>query len=153
MATLHVRNVPDELYEALRAAAEADGRSIGAEATALLRAALRQREEGRRDVGRLVAVGPTFKGQLAARAKQIVLHAQRLAQGDGAAEVTPAHVMLAMLDDPVLRPALERGGITEESARAALPPPDEPRTTPPPIGDDARKMLERALLAALGLDA
>ena len=32
MATLHVRNVPDSLYEALRASAEQNGRSIGAQA-------------------------------------------------------------------------------------------------------------------------
>jgi len=36
MATLHVRQVPDELYELLRRRAEANGRSIGAEATVLL---------------------------------------------------------------------------------------------------------------------
>jgi plasmid stability protein len=152
MATLHVRNVPDDLYEALREAAEADGRSIGAQATVFLRGALRHRDEGRREVGRLLAAGPSFKGQFAARAKQIVLHAQGIAQRSGADEVTPAHVLLAMLDDPVLRVSLERGGITDESVRAALPPPAKPRTSPPPIGADARKMLERALLAALGLD-
>jgi plasmid stability protein len=39
--TLHVRNVPTELYEALRAAAEEHGSSIGAEAIRLLRRALR----------------------------------------------------------------------------------------------------------------
>ena len=36
MATLHVRNVPDELYERLRRQADAEGRSIGAEAVQLL---------------------------------------------------------------------------------------------------------------------
>jgi antitoxin FitA len=41
VATLHVRNVPDELYETLRARAEREGRSINAEAIALLDAALR----------------------------------------------------------------------------------------------------------------
>jgi plasmid stability protein len=153
VATLHVRNVPDELYEALREAAEADGRSIGAEAIALLRTALPLCDERRREVGRLLPSRPTFKAQFAARAQQIVLHAQGIAQRGGAEEVTPAHVMLAMLDDPVLRPSLERGGITEESARAALPPSAKPRTSPPPIGDDARKLLERALVSALGLDA
>jgi ATP-dependent Clp protease ATP-binding subunit ClpA len=153
VATLHVRNVPDELYEELRAAAEADGRSIGAEAIALLRLALPQREERRRELGRVLPSPPSFKAQFAARAKQIVLHAQALAQRDGADEVTPAHVMLAMLDDPVLRPSLERGGVTEAAARAALPPPAKPRSAPPPVGDDARKMLERAMLAALDLDA
>ena len=45
MATLHVRNVPDELYEELRATAERDGRSIGAEAITLLRSALTMRSQ------------------------------------------------------------------------------------------------------------
>lgn len=37
---LHVRGIPDDLYEALRAAAEADGRSISAETIAILKSAL-----------------------------------------------------------------------------------------------------------------
>ena len=36
MATLHVRNVPDELYELLRERAAANSRSIGAETCELL---------------------------------------------------------------------------------------------------------------------
>jgi plasmid stability protein len=43
MATLHVRNVPDELYERLRRRAREDGRSINAEAIELLRPALADR--------------------------------------------------------------------------------------------------------------
>jgi antitoxin FitA len=45
MATLHVRNVPDELYEALRARAEREGRSINAETIAVLREVLRPSAE------------------------------------------------------------------------------------------------------------
>lgn len=41
MATLHVRNVPDEIYAALRARAEREGRSINAETIVVLRDALR----------------------------------------------------------------------------------------------------------------
>lgn len=40
MATLHVRNVPDDVYEALRARAEQEGRSINAAAITILREAL-----------------------------------------------------------------------------------------------------------------
>lgn len=43
MATLHVRDVPDELYEALRARARREGRSISQEAIAILRRALGRR--------------------------------------------------------------------------------------------------------------
>ena len=48
VAVLHVRNVPDELYEELRAEARAEGRSIGAQAIAVLAEGLakhREREE------------------------------------------------------------------------------------------------------------
>lgn len=45
MATLHVRNVPDELYEALRARAKQHGRSINAETIALLEPALESRDK------------------------------------------------------------------------------------------------------------
>jgi plasmid stability protein len=152
VATLHVRNVPDELYEELRAAAEADGRSIGAEATHLLGRALRDRDEREERVRDVLSSASPFKARFAATAKELVLRAQALAQEAGAEEVAPPHVLLAMLEDPVLRPTLERGGITEESTRTALPPAAKPRTSPPPVGDDARKMLERALLAALDLD-
>lgn len=37
MATLHVRNVPEEVYETLRERARRNGRSINAEAIAVLR--------------------------------------------------------------------------------------------------------------------
>jgi hypothetical protein len=44
---------------------------------------------------------------------------------------------------------LLRGGVTDESARAALPPPAKPGTSAPPLSAEARQMLERALLASL----
>lgn len=40
MATLHVRNVPDDLYERLRARAKLEGRSLSAEVVQLLGQAL-----------------------------------------------------------------------------------------------------------------
>ncbi len=48
MATLCVRDVPDYLYEQIRARAKRRGRSIGAEAVALLTEFLRHEEEARR---------------------------------------------------------------------------------------------------------
>lgn len=43
VATLHVRDVPDEVYEALRARARREGRSISQEAIAILRRTLGRR--------------------------------------------------------------------------------------------------------------
>ena len=51
MATLHVRNVPDDLYEQIRDRAEVSSRSLSAEVVVLLRGAL---EEKRASVGEML---------------------------------------------------------------------------------------------------
>lgn len=43
MATLHVRNLPDDLYQQIRDRAEASSRSLSAEVVVLLRGALEKR--------------------------------------------------------------------------------------------------------------
>jgi plasmid stability protein len=150
MATLHVRNVPDELYERLRASAEDEGRSIGAQATALLQSALSDRDFRREAYARVRIGGQSpFRRRFAKSAKQLVVRGQQIAAEQGSPEVLPPHVLLAMLEDDVLRPTLERGGVTEESVRAALPPAARRLEFAPPLSADARQMLERALLASL----
>jgi plasmid stability protein len=151
MATLHVRNVPDELYEELRGLSERDGRSIGAEAITLLRFALTQRSQMYEGLQQAVSRGRSvFAERFAERAKDIVTRAQDICREVGSAEVTPAHVMLAMLEDGVLRPTLERRGITEEAVRAVLPS-GPPRPGPAPVSAETRRMLEQALVQTLGL--
>jgi plasmid stability protein len=151
MATLHVRNVPDELYEELRVVAERDGRSIGAEAVVLLRGALSERNRTYEGVQLAVARGKSaFAERFAERAKEIVTRAQEICREVGSAEVTPAHVMLAMLEDDVLRPTLERRGITVDAVRSVLPS-GPPRQGRAPVSAETRRMLEQALLQALGL--
>ncbi len=149
MATLHVRNVPDELYERLREAAEEEGRSIGAQATILLRGALVARDQRKQGLQRVIVNASPFKRRFADTAKELVVRGQELARELGSGEVLPAHVLLAMLEDDVLRPALERGGITLESVQAALPAAGAPLEELPPVSADARRMLEQALLASL----
>ena len=57
MATLYVREVPEELYAALRERADAEGRSISAEAVSLLKQALeRDAEERRRRQAHMAAL-------------------------------------------------------------------------------------------------
>lgn len=152
MATLHVRNVPDELYEELRAAAERESRSIGAEAIILLRLALRERDRFYSNFVSQPRPRPrsAFGRRFAEQAQNLVLRAQEHCREVGSPEVTPAHVMLAMLEDPVLAPSLERKGITEEAVRAVLPS-GPSRTGLAPISAEARTMLETALLQSLGL--
>ena len=53
MATLHVRGVPDRLYERLRRRARVESRSIGSEAVVLLDGAL-EREASRESLKRLL---------------------------------------------------------------------------------------------------
>ncbi len=50
MPTLHVRNVPDELYERIRRQAQAQNRSISAEVIMLLNRALAETERSQGDV-------------------------------------------------------------------------------------------------------
>jgi hypothetical protein len=153
MATLHARNFPDDLYEELRKTAEREGRSIGAQAIMLVRFALEQRAGFLGGLGerRQPTRGRTpFSRRFAERAQDLVLRAQEICREVGSPEVTPAHVMLAMLEDDVLRPTLERKGITEDAVRAVLPS-GPPRTGPAPISSEARGMLELALLQSLGL--
>jgi plasmid stability protein len=149
MATLHVRNVPEELYEELRALADREGRSIGAEAVALLRRALAERRGVHELIGQ-AAGGGAFKQRFVERAEEIVRRAQDLCREVGSAEVTPAHVLLAMLEDDVLRPTLERRGITEDAVRSVLPS-GPPRQGPAHVSAETRRMLEQALLQAVGL--
>ena len=90
MATLYVRNVPDDVYERLRAAAQEDGRSIAAQTTVLLREGLTWRGQRRESMERMVRTSP-FKRRFARTAKELVLRAQELARERGAPEVLPAH--------------------------------------------------------------
>ncbi|MBA2274774.1 MAG: hypothetical protein H0W21_12885, partial [Actinobacteria bacterium] len=55
MPSLQVRNIPDDLYEALRATADREGRSLSAQAVAILRRALADSLVDRAGVARRVA--------------------------------------------------------------------------------------------------
>jgi plasmid stability protein len=54
MATLHVRNVPDEIYSTIQSLARSRNRSLSAEVITLLQQALRQ-EQQRQEQLKLVA--------------------------------------------------------------------------------------------------
>jgi plasmid stability protein len=150
MATLHVRNVPDELYEALREEADRDGRSIGAQAVVLLQRALFDRSVLVSNVRRAISHRRSpFLRRFAESAKELVVRAQELAQELGSPAVTPAHVLLAMLEDDVLRSSLERAGVTAAEVRANLSPAGPPAETKPPFSPETKRLLEQALRASL----
>ena len=113
MATLHVRNVPDELYARLRLRAEANGRSIGAEAVHLLddgiegsgpRSPLRGIRRRRRRPG--ADAVPFAPG-----ARRVLESAQDEARELGHAHIDTEHLLLGVLN---VRPL---PGVTLEQAR------------------------------------
>ena len=106
MATLHVRNVPDDLYERLRVRAEAEGRSIGAEAVQLLDRQLAGRGLLRRRGG-----APSSGGHMSAAGRAVVASAQEEAAGLGHTYVGTEHLLLGVLAQRSLP------GLTLEQAR------------------------------------
>jgi plasmid stability protein len=144
MATLHVRNVPDELYELLRERAAANGRSIGAETCQLLferlvAAAGRPRPifaipgMRRRPIG---APGPFTR--FTAEARQAVVTAQEEARALRHDHVGTDHLLLGVLDP---------GAAAE--VRARMTPGDADVEGQIPFTPDAKRALELALRAAL----
>ncbi|HET7046515.1 MAG TPA: Clp protease N-terminal domain-containing protein [Gaiellaceae bacterium] len=161
MATLHVRNVPDGLYEALRRQAEANGRSIGAEAVQLLEKQLaiglvhgRERRfvRSRR---RRRGCGPFQRFTAPARAA--VAAAQDEARTLRHDHVGTGHLLLGLLTagESTASTVLETLGLTPERVRAELTErgvvgQEEPPARIP-FEPGAKKALELALREALSL--
>jgi plasmid stability protein len=62
VATLHVRNIPDELYEGLRRLADDQGRSISEQVIEILRTMLRHdRQQARKLMAELVRERPRLR--------------------------------------------------------------------------------------------
>lgn len=143
MATLHVRNVPDELYELLRERAAANGRSIGAETCQLIyerlvAAAGRPRSLPlpglrRRPVGR---PGPFTR--FTAEARQAIVVAQQEARALRHDHVGTDHLLMAVLD---------RQGARE--VRARMTPGDADVQGRIPFTPEAKRALEIALRLTL----
>jgi Clp amino terminal domain, pathogenicity island component len=142
MATLHVRNVPDDLYELLRERAAENDRSIGAETVQLLQEHLGAQERGfgrRRRPGQ----GPFFN-RFTPTARAAIRTAQEEARGFGHDHIGTEHLLLGVL--------AEAPGIVDlspEEVRAQLEPGNAQPTGRIPFTPDAKKALELALRAAL----
>jgi hypothetical protein len=139
MATLHVRNVPDDLYELLRERAAENDRSIGAETVQLLQEQLGARARG---VGGRRRAGPFTRFTPAARLA--VATAQDEARGLGHASVGTEHLLLGVLAQ---EPSL--ADLTPEDVRAQLDPGDAQPSGQIPFTPTAKQALELALRAAL----
>jgi plasmid stability protein len=72
MPSLQVRNIPDDLYQALRASADKEGRSLSAQTVAILRRALADSLVDRAGVARRVAARRRSAGIITRRAEEMV---------------------------------------------------------------------------------
>ncbi len=155
MATLHVRNVPDDLYELLRERALANDRSIGAEAVQLLQERLASRPAFPFPRRRRPSAPGRFQ-RFTPRARQAVVAAQEQARALSHADVDTGHVLLGVLlqeDAPVVA-CLHDLGVTFESARAVVEhrPRDEAQQPGQiPFQPGTKKALELALRESLAL--
>ena len=168
MATLHVRNVPDVLYEALRENASLNGRSIGAELVTVLERDLRVPEPAL-DLGRARTIpygrvarrrGNTpLLSRFNARGRQVVAVAQEEAVSLDASALEPEHILLALMREPATLASLILGhaGLTYEDVRATVE--TSVRSGSPGTGDPmrfspgAKKALELALRESINLRA
>jgi plasmid stability protein len=154
VATLHVRNVPDQLYETLRATAELEGRSIGAQAVALLQQGLKTDVAGRQKLRRRLGAGPSFLKD----ARRAVVVAQEEVRALRHAEVGTEHLLLGLLGlggnvaAALSKPPLVID-VDEVRRRVAelRPAAEQAPTGQIPFTPGAKQALEQALREALAL--
>jgi plasmid stability protein len=164
VATLHVRNVPDTLYERLRRRADANGRSIGGEAVAILEEQLAVERVvrasgapalffGRRR--RSPGLGPFER--FSPRGSKVMVYAQEEARALRHAYVGTEHLLLGLLRDEagIAARALRAVGIEHRDVRKRVEeivgvgdkePPAQLAFVP-----RAKKVLELALRESLAL--
>jgi hypothetical protein len=156
MATLHVRNVPEPLYQLLRRQAEQNGRSIGAEAISMIEHQVAFQAVQRRPgpLGRLGRAAPGAQ-RFSSNARAAVVEAQNAARELHNDHVGTGHLLLGLLRaEGGARLALETLGVDEEHVRAELEervPAAERTPARLPFGPDAKQALELALRESLTL--
>jgi hypothetical protein len=148
VATLHVRNVPDDLYELLRERAGANDRSIGAETIQLLYERLMVRAAPLPGVlfRRRAAQPSGALTRFTAEARQAVVKAQAEARALRHGHVATEHLLLGVLGQDVpAATALRELGLTADGVRAQLSPGDEEPKGQIPFDPEAKRALEIAL--------
>jgi len=162
MATLHVRNVPDEVYELLRERAAVNGRSIGAETVQLLEERLGLAGPARPP--RRAAVPGRRQGhtglftRFTPEARDVVVDAQERARALGHDHVGSEHLLLGLLgrgQGTALLQGLAALGVTleqvEEKIGRSPGRGDAPQPGQIPFEPAAKQALELALREALKL--
>jgi ATP-dependent Clp protease ATP-binding subunit ClpA len=158
VATLHVRNVPDELYEALRARADAVGRSIGAETIGILSQAMFEEHGGnllRPRFGRRRMARPRPWERITGRARRALVLAQDEARGLGHNYLGTEHMLLGLFAEGVAARALALLGLSPDGVRAQVVEivgrGDATAAGAMPFTPRSKKVLELALREALRL--
>jgi len=143
MATLHVRNVPDDLYERLRRQAEANGRSIGGEAIHLID----ERLGGppRRGLLRRRASAPD--GRMGESGREVLASAQDEARGLGHTYIGTEHLLLGVLAHRPL-PGLTLEGAREKAVALVGRGEGAPADVELPFTARAKKALDLAVTEA-----
>jgi hypothetical protein len=156
MATLHVRNVPDPLYEALRECADSAGRSIGAQTVEILTDALVPRRGGRRVIRRRMVRRPMFE-RFSEQGRSVIVLAQDEARGLAHDYLGTEHLLLGLLrlDTSGAARALAELGVDQARVRARVEElvgrgPGTPSGAIP-FTPRAKKVLELALRESLAL--
>jgi plasmid stability protein len=159
MATLHVRNVPDALYELLREQAARNGRSIGSEAIVLLEGELsRAGRAPSLSLGVPRRRGTTPLDRFGASARRVIVGAQAAAHALARPTIGTEHMLLALLDEPPIEIAvfvLAGAGIDAGVVRAAIGASSAPGVAPEPreaipFTPGAKRALELALRESIG---
>ena len=155
VATLHVRNVPEGLYEALRARAQARGRSIGNEVIAIL---------GENVARGVLPGGPYAQAGTLVRPREprerfsepstrALAAASYEAHALGHDRIETEHVLLALLGEAPVAAALEALDLSAQEVREAVARNVEPggsvQPGPRPFGEGAKRVLELALRESL----
>ena len=153
MATLHVRNVPDALYEALRARAQARGRSIGNEAIAILAENVARGVMPRRPVPSPGIERRPPRERLSDASGRVLGAASYEAHALGHDTVDTEHVLLALLAEGPVATALDTLGVAPERVREAVESHVERGESVEaglrPYGPGAKRVLELALRESL----
>lgn len=152
MATLHVRNVPEPLYEALRRCAEENGRSIASQAVSLLNESLSTGRRGFPFFGRPTRSGTALQS-FGEPARAAVVDAQVLAREFGHTHVGTDDLLLALISDPRL-PIAETLAeppkpISQLSVRQLIQPGEGSGAGALPFSPEAKQALELALRESL----
>jgi ATP-dependent Clp protease ATP-binding subunit ClpC len=154
MATLHVRNVPEPLYEALRRCAEENGRSIAGQAVALLNESLSTGRRGFPFFGRRVmSINAEPLQAFGERARSRVVYAEQVARELGHSHVGTDDLLLALLAEPRLPLAEVVGGspysVTYESVLERVERGRGSPTGSLPFAPETKQALELALRESL----